>query len=78
MRSTRSALVAASHAAASHAAVSARAAARAAGARRRFSAAPTEKLWIFDTTMRDGEQSPGATLTVDEKVCGMRMRSRAP
>lgn len=27
-----------------------------------------EKLWIFDTTLRDGEQSPGATLTGDEKV----------
>ena len=23
---------------------------------------------IFDTTLRDGEQSPGATLTIDEKV----------
>ena len=31
-------------------------------------AAGTEKLWIFDTTLRDGEQSPGATLTGDEKV----------
>ena len=28
----------------------------------------SEKLWIFDTTLRDGEQSPGATLTADEKV----------
>ena len=27
-----------------------------------------EKLIIFDTTLRDGEQSPGATLTGDEKV----------
>ena len=40
--------------------------------RRSFSAAAatpaTEKLWIFDTTLRDGEQSPGATLTGDEKV----------
>ena len=27
-----------------------------------------DKLWIFDTTLRDGEQSPGATLTGDEKV----------
>ena len=38
---------------------------------RRFSTAPaanTEKLFIFDTTLRDGEQSPGATLTADEKV----------
>ena len=23
----------------------------------------TDKLWIFDTTLRDGEQSPGATLS---------------
>jgi 2-isopropylmalate synthase len=27
-----------------------------------------EKLLIFDTTLRDGEQSPGVTLTVEEKV----------
>ena len=24
-------------------------------------------LKIFDTTMRDGEQSPGASMTLDEK-----------
>ena len=43
--------------------------------RRAFSSSPAaasapegEKLWIFDTTLRDGEQSPGATLTGDEKV----------
>jgi Isopropylmalate/homocitrate/citramalate synthases len=37
---------------------------------RHFSAAAAkpEKLTIFDTTLRDGEQSPGATLTGDEKV----------
>jgi len=23
---------------------------------------------IFDTTLRDGEQSPGATMTLDEKM----------
>ena len=28
----------------------------------------TENLIIFDTTMRDGEQSPGATMTKDEKL----------
>ena len=28
----------------------------------------TEKLIIFDTTMRDGEQSPGASMTRDEKL----------
>ena len=27
-----------------------------------------DKLIIFDTTLRDGEQSPGATLTAEEKV----------
>jgi len=27
-----------------------------------------EKLIIFDTTMRDGEQSPGASMTKDEKL----------
>ena len=27
-----------------------------------------EKLVIFDTTLRDGEQSPGASMTKDEKV----------
>lgn len=27
-----------------------------------------EKIWIFDTTLRDGEQSPGASLSIQEKV----------
>ncbi len=27
-----------------------------------------DKLFIFDTTMRDGEQSPGASMTLEEKV----------
>ncbi|WP_196137172.1 2-isopropylmalate synthase [Aliikangiella sp. G2MR2-5] len=27
-----------------------------------------EKIIIFDTTLRDGEQSPGASMTIDEKV----------
>ena len=27
-----------------------------------------EKLIIFDTTMRDGEQSPGASMTKEEKL----------
>ena len=28
----------------------------------------TEKLYIFDTTLRDGEQSPGASMNLDEKL----------
>ena len=28
----------------------------------------TEKIYIFDTTLRDGEQSPGATMNLEEKV----------
>ena len=28
----------------------------------------TEKLIVFDTTLRDGEQSPGASMTRDEKL----------
>ncbi len=27
-----------------------------------------DRIWIFDTTLRDGEQSPGASLTTREKV----------
>ena len=27
-----------------------------------------DRVIIFDTTLRDGEQSPGATLNVEEKV----------
>ena len=28
----------------------------------------SQKLFIFDTTLRDGEQSPGASMTQEEKV----------
>ncbi len=28
----------------------------------------TDRLIIFDTTLRDGEQSPGASMTKDEKI----------
>ena len=28
----------------------------------------SDKVKIFDTTLRDGEQSPGAALTINEKV----------
>ncbi|HCO12375.1 MAG TPA: 2-isopropylmalate synthase, partial [Desulfonauticus sp.] len=27
-----------------------------------------DKVYIFDTTLRDGEQSPGATMNLQEKV----------
>ena len=27
-----------------------------------------DRLIIFDTTLRDGEQSPGASMTLEEKV----------
>jgi len=27
-----------------------------------------EKVWLFDTTLRDGEQMPGVTYTIDEKI----------
>ena len=27
-----------------------------------------ERVFIFDTTLRDGEQSPGATMTLEEKI----------
>ncbi len=30
--------------------------------------ADSNKLIIFDTTLRDGEQSPGASMTRDEKI----------
>ena len=26
------------------------------------------RITIFDTTLRDGEQSPGASMTMDEKI----------
>ena len=28
----------------------------------------TEKVVIFDTTLRDGEQAPGASMTINEKM----------
>jgi len=38
--------------------------------------APTDTVLIFDTTLRDGEQSPGATLNVEEKLEIARQLSR--
>ena len=32
------------------------------------SVANTERVFIFDTTLRDGEQSPGASMTLEEKL----------
>jgi len=29
---------------------------------------PSDRVVIFDTTLRDGEQSPGATMTLEEKI----------
>jgi 2-isopropylmalate synthase len=37
---------------------------------------PQDTLFIFDTTLRDGEQSPGATLDVQEKLEIARQLSR--
>jgi len=31
---------------------------------------------VFDTTLRDGEQTPGASLTVDEKVSVAKQLAR--
>jgi 2-isopropylmalate synthase len=36
----------------------------------------TRRIRIFDTTLRDGEQSPGATMTVDEKLLVARQLAR--
>ena len=30
--------------------------------------APSDRVIVFDTTMRDGEQSPGASMSHDEKL----------
>src|SRR5688500_19671671 len=37
---------------------------------------PSDYVRIFDTTLRDGEQSPGATLTSEEKLEVARALSR--
>ncbi len=33
-----------------------------------FASQSKDRLIIFDTTLRDGEQSPGATLNINEKI----------
>ncbi|HHB81277.1 MAG TPA: 2-isopropylmalate synthase, partial [Aliiroseovarius sp.] len=33
-----------------------------------MTSAKSDRVLIFDTTLRDGEQSPGATMTHDEKL----------
>ena len=37
---------------------------------------PNDRILIFDTTLRDGEQSPGATLNVEEKLTIARQLAR--
>jgi 2-isopropylmalate synthase len=37
---------------------------------------PVDRILIFDTTLRDGEQSPGATLNVDEKLAIAKQLAR--
>src|SRR5512146_2812671 len=36
----------------------------------------SDRILIFDTSLRDGEQSPGATLNVDEKLTIARQLAR--
>ena len=31
-------------------------------------ASERDRVIVFDTTMRDGEQSPGASMSIDEKL----------
>ncbi len=37
---------------------------------------PPERVYIFDTTLRDGEQTPGVTFTIDEKIAIARQLDR--
>ena len=36
----------------------------------------SERVWVFDTTLRDGEQSPGCSMTLDEKLRMARQLDR--
>jgi 2-isopropylmalate synthase len=38
---------------------------------------PPERVIVFDTTLRDGEQSPGASLNIDEKKAARQWRTWA-
>jgi 2-isopropylmalate synthase len=38
--------------------------------------ADTNRVIIFDTTLRDGEQAPGASMNLDEKLKVVRAISR--
>ncbi|MBD0314667.1 MAG: 2-isopropylmalate synthase, partial [Microcoleus sp. T3-bin5] len=41
-----------------------------------MNASHSDRILIFDTTLRDGEQCPGATLHVDEKLTIARQLAR--
>ena len=43
-------------------------AARTGGADSKAKTAASSRVIIFDTTLRDGEQSPGASMNLDEKI----------
>ena len=36
----------------------------------------TDRVLVFDTTLRDGEQSPGASMTINEKLMLARQLQR--
>jgi 2-isopropylmalate synthase len=42
----------------------------------KYQPSQVDRILIFDTTLRDGEQSPGATLNVDEKLAIARQLAR--
>ena len=43
-------------------------AARTGGADSKAKASASSRVVIFDTTLRDGEQSPGASMNLEEKI----------
>jgi hypothetical protein len=42
----------------------------------KFDSQTDDRIIIFDTTLRDGEQAPGATLNVEEKIAIARQLTR--